>query len=251
MTEHFFIVGAQRSATTYLYHLLDEHPQIEMAKPIRPEPKFFLLDNLYEQGIDAYVEQFFDPTAFPDLRGEKSTSYGEMEEAARRISAHFPQARIIFLLREPIERAVSHYWFSVRNGLETLPIGEAFRQEESRRESFDQNKISISPFAYIRRGLYIDQIELYERFFPPEQIKIMLHERLITSPETLDDLYRFLGVDDTFNPPSWGQVINAGQKGSETLTPDLEQMLIERFAEPNARLAGRMGIDLREWNRTT
>lgn len=246
MTEHFFIVGAQRSATTYLYQLLDEHPQIEMAKPIRPEPKFFLLDDLYAQGIDAYFAQFFDASAAPDRRGEKSTSYSESEKAARRIADHFPQARIIFLLREPIERAVSNYWFSVRNGLETRPIGEALREEDSRRGSY---LTSVSPFAYVKRGLYIDQIDLYERFFPHEQIGIFLHERLTASPETLDSVYRFLGVDDTFNPPSWGQVINAGQKGSETLTPDLEQRLIETFAEPNARLAERMGIDLVEWKR--
>ncbi|MBN1120614.1 MAG: sulfotransferase [Anaerolineae bacterium] len=246
-TEHFFVVGAQRSATTYLYHLLHEHPQIEMAKPIRPEPKFFLLDDLYAQGIDAYLEQFFDPAVSPDLRGEKSTSYCESEKAARRIADHFPQARIIFLLREPVERAVSNYWFSVRNGLETRPIGEAFREEDSRRGDY---QTSVSPFAYVKRGLYIEQIEMYEQFFPREQIGIFLHERLIASPEALDSIYRFLGVGSSFNPPSWGQVINAGQKGSETLTPDLEQMLIGKFAKPNARLAERMGIDLTEWERT-
>jgi hypothetical protein len=246
VTEHFFIVGAQRSATTYLYHLLDEHPQIEMAKPIRPEPKFFLLDNLYEQGIDAYLAQFFDASAAPDRRGEKSTSYCESEVAARRIAAHFPQARVIFLLREPIDRAVSNYWFSVRNGLETRPIGDAFRKEDSRRDDY---QTSVSPFTYVKRGLYIEQIEMYEQFFPRDQIGIFLHERLTTSPETLDSIYRFLGVDDTFNPPLWGQVINAGQKGSETLTPDLEQMLIGKFAGPNARLAERMGGDLAEWRR--
>jgi hypothetical protein len=102
----------------------------------------------------------------------------------------------------------------------------------------------------VKRGLYIEQIEMYERFFPREQIYIVLHERLIASPEALDSIYRFLGVDDSFNPPSWGQVINAGQHGSGTLTPDLEQLLTETFAEPNARLAERLGTDLVEWRRT-
>ena len=59
MTRHFFIAGAQRSGTTYLYRLLDEHPEIEMAKPERPEPKFFLLDELHARGLKFYENHFF------------------------------------------------------------------------------------------------------------------------------------------------------------------------------------------------
>ena len=61
MTNHFFIVGAQRCGTTYLYNLLDEHPEIEMAKPVKPEPKFFMKDDLFEKGLDFYKEKLGRP----------------------------------------------------------------------------------------------------------------------------------------------------------------------------------------------
>ncbi len=85
-SEHFFIVGAQRSGTTYLYRTLDEHPEIEMAKPVRPEPKFFLQGDLSAYTHDDYLGLFFGNKAGAKLRGEKSTSYIESEHAARQIS---------------------------------------------------------------------------------------------------------------------------------------------------------------------
>ena len=98
MYDHFFIAGAQRSGTTYLYYVLAEHPDIEMAQPVRPEPKFFLTDALFERGLAYYHEQFFPGKPGARLRGEKSTSYMESEKAAQRISRSFPDARIVFML---------------------------------------------------------------------------------------------------------------------------------------------------------
>jgi hypothetical protein len=165
MNDHFFIAGAQRSATTYLYHLLAEHPEIEMAQPVRPEPKFFLVDELFEHGLAYYRERFFPGKPGARLRGEKSTSYMESEIAAQRIARCFPESHILFLLRDPIERAISNYWFSVNNGLESLPLEEAFRREEERWQQYDRSRVSVSPYAYLRRGRYIDFIEVYERYF--------------------------------------------------------------------------------------
>ena len=70
MTEHFFIIGAQRSGTTYLYHLLDEHPEICMARPLRPEPKFFLKNELYARGLEYYETCYFPDSLFRFLRVE-------------------------------------------------------------------------------------------------------------------------------------------------------------------------------------
>jgi hypothetical protein len=74
MHDHFVIIGAQRCGTTFLSHLLDEHPDVEMAKPFRPEPKFFLDEEQFARGLDYYDRRFFteDRTR---VRGEKSTSY--------------------------------------------------------------------------------------------------------------------------------------------------------------------------------
>src|SRR5262245_47433435 len=150
---HFFIVGAQRCGTTYLCHLMDEHPAIEMAKPFRPEPKYFLRDVSLQDDLTRYESTFFGRKPGARLRGEKSTSYMESRAAAERLAAWFPQAKIVFVLRDPIDRAMSHYWFSVQNGLETLPMAEAFRREEERRDNFDPARLSVSPFAYLSRGL--------------------------------------------------------------------------------------------------
>lgn len=249
MFEHFFIVGAQRSGTSYVYHLLAEHPEIEMAKPLRPEPKFFHTDALFERGLQYYENHFFEGKAGAWLRGEKSASYIESEKTAKRIARHFPKAKILFILRDPIERAISNYWFSVSNGLETMPMSEAFLHEEERWLDYDHERVSVSPYAYLRRGRYIERISMYERYFPAESIKIMLFEQFVGSLDLVRDLYGFLGVVSDFIPSTLHQVINKGDKPDTTLSPDLERYLVDYFAESNARLAERFRLDLTEWQR--
>jgi len=247
MSEHFFIVGAQRSGTTYLYQILDEHPQIEMARPVKPEPKFFHLDSLFEKGLDFYENYFFqDGGAL--LQGEKSTTYIESEKAARRIAACYPRAKILMLLRNPIERAVSNYWFSVNNGWETLPIEVAFRQEVERWLDYVPEEISVSPYAYLKRGCYIDYLLMYESYFPAKNIKVMLSEQFIESAGHVAELYAFLGVA-TFTPATLHATVNKGDKPDASLSSELEQYLVDYFAEPNARLAEHLHISLAEWQK--
>ena len=123
MAEHFFIAGAQRSATTYLYRMLEQHPDITLAQPVRPEPKYFIRDG-FSGDLEAYHREFFDQAGTPWF-GEKSTSYIEHPVAAERIARCLPDAVIFFMLRDPVERALSNYRFSVMNGLESLPLAQA------------------------------------------------------------------------------------------------------------------------------
>jgi hypothetical protein len=249
MPEHFFIAGAQRSGSTYLYHVCDEHPEIEMAKPVRPEPKFFLMDDLYARGLAYYHDHLFEGKPGVKLLGEKSVSYIEWEKAARRIAESFPTAKLVFILRDPVERAVSNYWFSVNNGLERLPMAEAFMREEERWRDFDPEKISASPFAYLRRGRYITYITMYERYFPAENMEIVLYEQFTGSAEAVRGLYTFLGVATDFSPPSLDRVINKGERDGTVLPPEVEDYLVDYFAEPNARLAEHLGRPLTPWRR--
>lgn len=247
-SEHFIIAGAQRSGTTRLYRLCAEHPEIEMARPERPEPKFFSDDERYARGLAYYRAQFFAGKPGARVRGEKSTSYMEIEKAAQRIAASLPAARIVFVLRNPVERAVSNYWFSVANGLETLPIEEAFAREEERRADFDPRIVSVSPFSYLRRGRYIDYLRMYERYFPPERILVLIHERLIASDGPLRKLFAFLGVDPAFLPQARRSVVNANlDRPARPLDADLRGRLEAYFAEPNALLAERLGAPIPEW----
>lgn len=246
--ERFFIAGAQRSGTTYLYHACAEHPQIEMAQPVRPEPKFFITDTLFERGLAFYEKEYFRGKPGARIFGEKGTSYIEFEKAARRISGSYPNAKIVLTLRNPIERAISNYFFSVKNGLERLPMEEAFLQEETRYRDYDPNQVSVSPFAYLRRGRYVDYIEVYERYFPLRQIHIMIFERLVASVGPLRDLYAFLGADPSFEPPSRLSVINVSNNKTDVeLSPALWDYLNTYYEESNQRLALRLGEPLTEW----
>ncbi len=244
--EHFFLVGAQRSGTTYLYHVLNEHPEIEMAVPIKPEPKFFLRTDAVQLGVAYYERTYFEGAGGAKLRGEKSTSYIEYEQAAQQIAAVFPQARILFSLRNPIDRAISNYWFSVNNGIETLSLEEAFLHEAERRDLYDPTRFSVSPFDYLKRGLYIDYITMYERYFAPEQMTIVIFEQLVASPQReLARLYALLGVAPDYVPPSALRQINKSQRlDQQEISPALREYLQTHFAESNARLADHLGFDL-------
>ncbi len=247
MSSHFFIIGAQRCGTTYLYHQLDAHPDIEMAKPLRPEPKFFFTDELFNLGLDQYDRRFFPAGSSALVRGEKSTVYYESEPAAKRIARSFDQPRAIMVIRDPVERAVSNYWFSVNNGLETLPIEEAFRSEESRANDYDKTQVSVNPFAYLKRGRYIDFIDIYDRYFPPERFKIVIFEQLVSDPSVLRDIYAFLGVDSDFAPPDPERIINASRKSAVELPSEVRDYLHEYFADINTHLAERYKLDLKLW----
>lgn len=247
MSEHFFIIGAQRSGTTYLYHILDEHPQIEMARPVKPEPKFFYVDSLFEKGLDFYENYFFNNHHI-QLQGEKSTTYIESEKAAHRIADCYPQAKVLMILRNPIERAISNYWFSVNSGWETTPIEEAFWHEDDRRLDYDFERISVSPYAYLKRGCYIDYLLMYESYFPAKNIKVMLYEQLVGSATHICELYAFLGVPE-FTPATLYTTVNKGDKPDTSLSPELKKYLVDYFVGPNARLAEHLNISLREWQR--
>jgi hypothetical protein len=250
MTEqHFFIAGAQRSGTTYAYHLCAGHPQIEMALPVRPEPKFFLDPQRVALGYDHYRSTYFGRKPAVTHFGEKSTSYIEVEAAARSIAAMIPTAKIIFVLRDPIERALSNYRFSALHGVETLPMAEAFRREAERVEAYDHQRFSVSPYAYQRRGRYIEYLELYERYFPAAQIHVMIYEQMVAGTAAIRGLYEFLGVDPSYDPPSRGEVINANSDAADaTLDPDLRAFLRAGFAPYTQRLRAHTGLAIAQWD---
>ncbi len=245
MNEHFFIIGAQRSGTTYLYSLLDSHPEIEMARPLRPEPKFFLDDSRFDQGVVVYERAYFRQKPGARLLGEKSTSYMEHEKAARRIAAIFPAAKIIALLRDPVERAISNYYFSVENGLETLNMDQAFRREAER--ATQATTASVSPFAYLARGRYADYLEVYERFFPREQLIILLTEQFTGSLEAYRSLCERLGVSNDYVPPELHSRFNETGLPHAVPSPNLAKYLYDYYEPANMRLAARYDLDLRCW----
>lgn len=243
MRDHFVVIGAQRCGTTYLYRLLDEHPEIEMAKPLRPEPKFFLDDRLYAKGLDFYETEYFsDPAA--RLLGEKSTSYLESEIAAARLAKTLPSSPLVVVLRDPVQRAISNYRFTAQHGHEELPLAEALRASQTRGRRWDRERFSVSPYAYVPRGRYVDFLERYARHVPREHLSVVLFEELTQDPAVIAGLYERLGVDPSFRPAGFGAVVNASDENDEPVEPELEAWLREQFREPNRRLASFLGREL-------
>src|SRR4051812_13895846 len=100
----FIIGGAARSGTTWLWHLADRHDQVAMARPIRPEPKFFSDQERFARGLSYYSETWFENLPEGRVLGEKSTSYIEHPSVSERMRAALPSVRLIFLLRDPVAR---------------------------------------------------------------------------------------------------------------------------------------------------
>jgi len=122
---------------------------------------------------------------------EKSTSYLENPSVAQKIKSWFPQTTIIVLLRNPVDRAISNYFFSKANKLENRPIEEALANPQT----LSSNRIikcSASPFAYIERGFYARQLEKWKEYFSPAQIKILLFENIISSNKPIVSLFSTL-----------------------------------------------------------
>jgi len=245
MFRRFFIVGAQRSATTYLASLLDAHFQIEMAKPLLPEPKFFHADLLYKRGIRFYNSHFFQHKPGTLIRGEKSVCYSESEIAAQRIKKYYPSAKIIFILRDPVERAISNYWYTKKQGLEMLPIEEALKKGMQNRP-YNKTEISINPFNYLERGLYLRSIFMCEKYFPRQSINIVIYEDMITNPQVFRDLCSFLRVDTQFVPANMNTRVHASE--GEIITPkEVKECLYSYFYEHNKRLSEYLSIDVSKW----
>ena len=243
---HLFIVGAQRSGSTYLYHLLDSHPDVSMAKPVRPEPKFFLSDDLYCRGRRFYEETYFN--AFSERTrylGEKSTSYIESPVAARRIRDFYPDARILMILRDPVQRAWSNYRFSVQHGLESLSFQAALAAEQERL-SCNRFSTSVNPYAYRRRGHYIHSIKDYLTVFSADQLRILIFEELVGNLGLSQGLYRWLGIDSSFVPATLDQVVNAGP-AEEKLPAVVVRDLALGYGKSIAELEEYLGRPIAMW----
>lgn len=243
----FFIAGAQRSGTTYLYHLLDQHPQICMAKPVKPEPKFFLNNREFVKGSEYYQNKFYPANSDKKIFGEKSTSYIESETAAHRIKDMFPDAKILFILRNPVFRAISNYFFSIRNKLESRTISEVFVEKKIIQESSDT---SVSPYKYIERGEYTKYLKVYLDIFPSDRIKVVLFEEMVGNNNIVKEVYDFLGAETSFEPKNIEEKINANDI-DQPVDPQIINYLYRHFQTHNKQLEDLLGIDLTLWERTT
>lgn len=234
---NFLLIGAAKSGTSSLYYYLKQHPQIYMpASRDQKEPDFFTLEGESKERIGPNGVHFME-NAITDLEsyqelfagvtdeiaiGEASTSYIYSEKAPQRIHNYIPDAKIIAILRDPAERAFSHFLFSLSNGREPEPnFKKTLEQEDWRVE----NNWSFQ-WHHKRRGFYYLQLKRYFDLFPSNQIKICLYEDIRKDPIALtQDLFKFLGVDDTF-------VLNVAKVHNPTNVPK-NQTLNTLLNRPN------------------
>lgn len=195
---NFLIIGAARSGTTSLYEYLSKHPSI--IPGIGKEVYFF--DKQFSKGINWY-KSFF-PTKLnmsrtqnklqsKCLTGEATPRYLHYPHAPKRIFSMLPNVKLIVLLRNPIDRAYSHYQMEVDSGHEKLSFEDAISNEEEKitndmkKMVIDENFYSVNFYrkSYLTRGIYAAQLERWFEYFPKEQFMILKSEDLYSNPSKI------------------------------------------------------------------
>jgi len=203
----FLIVGAQKSGTTFLFRNICAHSQV--AKPEKKEVHYF--DQNYEKSIEWYKSHF--PTYLQMVlsknkkTGEASPYYLYHPKVPKRISKVIPSVNIIIVLRDPVDRAISHYWHEVKKmEVEKLSIMEALKLEEQRLQ-LEKSKTSGGKlnygfnhkhYSYKDRGKYCKQIDRYMKSFNSSQIKILKSKDLFGNTDrSFKEVCRFIGIEST------------------------------------------------------
>jgi len=259
----FLIIGTQRGGTTSLYHYLQGHPCIQPSTI--KEIHFF--DRRFNKGLSWYRGHF--PTRLgkyysqrvrqqPFVTGEASPSYLFHPHAPGRVAQVLPGARLIVLLRNPVDRAYSQYFHAIELGHESLSFEEAIEEEEERTARERERILADERYyshaykhrSYLTRGIYVEQLRAWMELFGRQQFLILKSEDFYADPAgTLKQVLAFLQLPET------EPVLNKGEYEqfntntySSKMDPALRQRLIEYFRPHNARLYDYLGADF-GWDR--
>lgn len=196
--KRFFVVGVQKAGTTTLHDLLAQEHEINL--PTIKETHYFCKKQKGKDGISEY-ECYFESKPTSQVIGEVDPDYAFFPDTPQRILTLFPESKIVFILREPVARARSHYGMSVRRGLEDKSFFEGLAAEEERLKTGGLQ--SIKHHSYMARGHYVEQLKRYIAAFGQENVKIVLFEDLFGHGIN-NDLYReiceFIGVANVIGP---------------------------------------------------
>ncbi|ACK70383.1 sulfotransferase [Gloeothece citriformis PCC 7424] len=284
---NFLIIGAAKSGTTTLNKYLLRHPQVYMSSI--KEPQFFAVDEIYAKGLDWYSSLFNE--AKPDqVCGEASTDYTKFPlypETASRIAKTLPDIKMIYIMRNPVDRAYAYY----------MHRGRKLGYKETFEERINETGIYINP------SYYMMQIEQYLQFFPKESFLFLLMDDFLKEPaKVLRQICHFIGVNDDIDLTQEGSIVaNSGKQNLEfrkrkkitaplrqvpilsnvadvvpqttkdsvynllqqfsygkeiqqlytpqPMLPETRQMLLEKFKEPNQKLAEFLNRDLSCWDK--
>jgi hypothetical protein len=197
---NLLVIGGLKCGTTSLHHYLNLHPEIEMSRP--KELNFFVDDLNWRLGADWYSGHF-DPAA--PVRGESSPHYTNrprFDGVAERMRSLLDDPRLVYVVRDPIDRMLSHYLHNVGGGYEDRALTDAFADPES---------------SYVTRSRYAFQLEPYLDAFGPERIEIVTREELKRDrPGTMRRVFAFLEVEPAFTSDQFEREWETGtSKGGE------------------------------------
>jgi hypothetical protein len=228
----FLILGSPKCGTTALSGVLSSHPDVFLSRP--KEPHFFDCD--YRKGFESYVADHFATWKSERAAGEATPSYLSLPFVPERIHRELPAARLIAILRHPVERAYSSWWMFHVRGMEPLSFEDAIRENELRlargvelegdggirawsehvRALRQGEPIRIR--TYLDGGHYASHLNRYFACFPREQLRIVFSEALIRDRDrVVRELWRFLGVADNARLPAVSAVNEAIGFGARPL----------------------------------
>ncbi len=187
MLPNFLVIGAMKGGTSSLTNYLREHPQVFMSKP--KEIRFFGNEENWQRGLDWYEQHFADARDATAI-GEASpnyTTYPIRGGVPARIAGVIPNAKLIYLVRHPIERMQSQYIMMLREGMESLPIEQALLERP----------------IYVYPSRYALQLEQYLDHFSREQLLVLSSDALRHHRKaTMRQVFQFLGIDSNWSPPN-------------------------------------------------
>jgi hypothetical protein len=240
----FLIIGAQKAGTTALYAYLRWHPGI--TGPSFKEVSFF--DRHHARG-ERWYRAHLPARTRSRLVGEASPSYLFHPLAPERVAALIPHARLIAILRDPVDRAFSHYQHEVALGREPLSFEDALDREEERMRGEVERMIRDPSYfshawwnyTYAARGLYAEQLERWFAAFPREQVLVLISEEMLDNPaETYARVLDFLGADRH----ELGEYPRIFSRDYSGMAEPTRRRLQDFFSAPNRRLAALLGRKL-------
>lgn len=243
---HFVIIGTQKGGTSSLYQYVTQHPHVAAA--VQKELHYY--DIHFAKGMDWYRSQFPLPLPPGMITGESSPYYLFHPHVAKRMKETIPHVKIITLLRNPVERAFSHYQMYKRIGVETLSFEEAIEREEARILPGLQ-QMMVDPmhfsrehqvYSYLARGLYADQLTRWYKHFDRERILVIKSEDFFSNTAAAyREVRAFLQLSE-WEPPQF-QPFNQREDQS-SMHPHTYQELCSYFRPHNERLYELLGYDL-------
>jgi hypothetical protein len=278
----FFLLGAGKAGTTSLHGYLNQHPEICMAEP--KEPIYFEAE--FSRGPAYYFNRYFSHWAGEPIVGESRTRNLYLPYVPQRLFDYNPNAKLLAILRNPVERAISHWWHWYSRGEESLPLAGAiaadfkrieagYRYETATEMDVHQRSLELRSYAlstkhwlarklalspapgqglfrtYVDTGYYYDQLSRYLALFPRDSLKVVLFEDMVRSPEAVVlEICDFLGANRKLaGGISFGVLNRSDPEMANHLDRNVISQLVEHYRPYNRNLEELIGRSLESWDR--